>query len=167
MKKKLKGFTLVECIVAMAIIGVASVMMAQIYSGIAKINRDNAAANRTLNEEMDYVEKQLTEDGDNISCTIMTNYNVSTADAKKKETDDPSKVSVSQNSSVTFSLKVKDSTPSILSGKFSAIDKANDNVEIGVVVYKAKKQADRADKIQYEEDTVRYKFIRPSPDSYE
>ena len=30
MKKKIKGFTLIECIVAMAIIGIASVMMAQI-----------------------------------------------------------------------------------------------------------------------------------------
>lgn len=163
MKKKIKGFTLVECIVAMAIIGVASVMMAQIYSGIAKINRDNAAANRTLNEEMKFCEQQLMKGGDNVSCTLLTNYPTDSTHEKINgmgvAVDD--QVKIAPNQSFTFTIETKDSTES---SKFSALDTSRKR-NVGVVVYKIKE--DKADSSQYEDQIIRYKFIRPDPTTYE
>lgn len=163
MKKKIKGFTLVECIVAMAIIGIASVMMAQIYSGIAKINRDNAAANRTLNEEMKFCEQQLMKGGDNVSCTLLTNYSTTAVDEKINgagiAADD--QVKLVPNQSFTFKITTKESGDS---SKFSALDPSRKR-NVGVVVYKIKE--DKADSAEYEDQIIRYKFIRPEPSTYD
>ena len=57
MRRKIKGFTLIECIVALAILGVASLTMAQIYANVAKRNRDNHLVNTSLSNQMAYVEQ--------------------------------------------------------------------------------------------------------------
>lgn len=57
--KSLKGFTLVECVVAMAILGIASLVMAQIYGSVAKINRENHRANQSLSQTVAAAEKQI------------------------------------------------------------------------------------------------------------
>ena len=57
MKKALKGFTLIECIVALAVLGVASLTMAQIYASVATKNRENHVVNTSLSNQMAYVEK--------------------------------------------------------------------------------------------------------------
>lgn len=57
MRMKIKGFTLIECIVALAILGVASLTMAQIYANVASRNRDNHLVNTSLSNQMAYVEK--------------------------------------------------------------------------------------------------------------
>lgn len=57
---KLKGFTLIECIVAMAIIGVASMLIAQVYGAVAIMNRNNAQINTTLVEQMKMAERGIT-----------------------------------------------------------------------------------------------------------
>lgn len=57
MKKTFKGFTLIECIVALALLGVASLTMAQIYARVAANNRDNHLINTSLSNQMAYVEK--------------------------------------------------------------------------------------------------------------
>lgn len=57
MKKALRGFTLVECLVALAILGIASLTMAQIYAGVSKRNRENHLINSSLSNQMAYVEK--------------------------------------------------------------------------------------------------------------
>lgn len=56
--KKLKGFTLVECIVALAVLGIASLVMVEIYSNICRINRGNHDTNSSLAYQMKYVEKK-------------------------------------------------------------------------------------------------------------
>ncbi len=56
--KKLKGFTLVECIVALAILGIASLVMVEIYANVCKINRANHDTNSSLAYQMKYVEKK-------------------------------------------------------------------------------------------------------------
>ena len=56
--KKLKGFTLVECLVAMAVLGIASLTIAQVYGAVALMNRDNHVNNTSLSEQMRYVERQ-------------------------------------------------------------------------------------------------------------
>lgn len=55
--KNFKGFTLLECIIALAILGIASLVMAQIYANVSKINRTNHATNTSLAYQMEYVEK--------------------------------------------------------------------------------------------------------------
>lgn len=57
MKRKFKGFTLVECIVAIAILGVASLVMAQIYASVSVNNKMNHLVNTSLSNQMKYVEE--------------------------------------------------------------------------------------------------------------
>lgn len=56
MKKTFKGFTLIECIVALAILGVASLTLAQIYARVAATNRSNHIVNTSLANQVAYVE---------------------------------------------------------------------------------------------------------------
>lgn len=46
--KKQKGFTLVECIVALAVLGIAAMVMAQVYSMVCKANEMNHRMNESL-----------------------------------------------------------------------------------------------------------------------
>ena len=57
MKKHFKGFTLIECLIALAILGVASLTMAQIYASVAQRNRNNQIMNTSLSNQMSYVER--------------------------------------------------------------------------------------------------------------
>lgn len=57
MKKHFKGFTLVECLIALAILGIASLTMAQIYANVSNRNRMNHLVNTSLSNQMAYVEK--------------------------------------------------------------------------------------------------------------
>lgn len=63
MKNKLKGFTLVECLIALAILGLATMTMAQIYGGVAKVNKNNNEINTSISNQMKYVEKQIDDGG--------------------------------------------------------------------------------------------------------
>lgn len=55
--KKIKGFTLVECIVALAVLGIASLTMAQIYANVSLRNKNNHLVNTSLSNQMAYVEQ--------------------------------------------------------------------------------------------------------------
>ncbi len=57
MKKSFKGFTLIECLIALAVLGIASLTMAQIYANVANRNRQNHLLNTSLSNQMAYVEK--------------------------------------------------------------------------------------------------------------
>ncbi|MBQ5320107.1 MAG: prepilin-type N-terminal cleavage/methylation domain-containing protein [Oscillospiraceae bacterium] len=57
MKRKLKGFTLIECLVALAILGIASLTMAQIYAQVSLRNKNNHLENTSLANQMAYVEQ--------------------------------------------------------------------------------------------------------------
>ncbi|MDE5577366.1 MAG: type II secretion system GspH family protein [Oscillospiraceae bacterium] len=63
MKRKLKGFTLIECLVALAILGVASLTMAQIYASVARKNMANHTNNTSIAKQMEFIEKELRENG--------------------------------------------------------------------------------------------------------
>lgn len=58
MKKKVKGFTLVECIVAMALIGIASLFMCQIYAALASLEKSNKMTSTSLVEQMKIAERE-------------------------------------------------------------------------------------------------------------
>ncbi len=69
MKKTLKGFTLIECLVALAILGIASLTMAQIYARVAARNNMNHLVNTSLAYQMKYVESYTDSE------TISVKYN--------------------------------------------------------------------------------------------
>ncbi len=56
--KKLKGFTLVECLISLAVLAVASLVMAQIYASVGSINRQNHYMNTSLAAQMALVEQR-------------------------------------------------------------------------------------------------------------
>ena len=56
MKKTFKGFTLVECLVAMAILAIAGTLMAEIYATVAQRNNSNNFLNTSLANQMKYIE---------------------------------------------------------------------------------------------------------------
>lgn len=86
MKKRFKGFTLIECLIALAILGIASLTMAQIYAGVSKRNKDNNLVNTSLSNQMAYVEKYTEAETVKIyyngTSTSQKDPNVSTADRK-------------------------------------------------------------------------------------
>lgn len=59
--RKIKGFTLIECLVALAILGIASLVLAQIYGNVARINRFNHDVNNSLAYQMKYVEDRTAD----------------------------------------------------------------------------------------------------------
>lgn len=65
MKKSLKGFTLIECLVSLAILGIASLTMAQIYSSVALRNRQNHELNASMSNQTSFIEKQVKNEGVN------------------------------------------------------------------------------------------------------
>ncbi|MDR0943197.1 MAG: type II secretion system GspH family protein [Ruminococcus sp.] len=54
--RKLSGFTLVECLVALMVLGLASLTLAQVYAAVAKGRRENEYMNYSLAEQMAYIE---------------------------------------------------------------------------------------------------------------
>ena len=56
--KKIKGFTLVECIVAIAILSIGTLVMASIYACVAQINEKTHRANESLSQTIQRVETQ-------------------------------------------------------------------------------------------------------------
>ena len=54
---KIKGFTLVECLIALAILGIGSLVMAQIYADVSKRNLSNHNVNTSLSYQMKVVEE--------------------------------------------------------------------------------------------------------------
>lgn len=57
MKRTFKGFTLVECLIAMAILAIASTLMAGIYASVSTRNKFNHFNNTSLANQMAYIEK--------------------------------------------------------------------------------------------------------------
>lgn len=67
MKKTFKGFTLVECLIAMAILAIAGTLMAEIYATVSKRNNANQFMNTSLANQMAYIEKY--ENSDTVKIT--------------------------------------------------------------------------------------------------
>lgn len=63
MKRKFKGFTLIECLVALALLGVASLTMAQIYASVSKMNLKNHQNNTSISNQEQFIETELKEKG--------------------------------------------------------------------------------------------------------
>jgi prepilin-type N-terminal cleavage/methylation domain-containing protein len=58
MKKKLKAFTLVECIIALAVFAIAALTITQVYASIARMNKQNEYMQYSLAKQMQYIERE-------------------------------------------------------------------------------------------------------------
>lgn len=93
MKLKFKGFTLIECLVALAVLGIASLIMAQIYANVSRINRSNHITNTSLAYQMKYVENYSTDADDTVSMLYGGAAGAASADPSKP----PAKTSTETN----------------------------------------------------------------------
>lgn len=55
--RKFKGFTLIECLVAMAILGVASMLLVQAYTQLMRVTVMNDTINYSISQQMANAEK--------------------------------------------------------------------------------------------------------------
>ncbi|MBP0957232.1 MAG: prepilin-type N-terminal cleavage/methylation domain-containing protein [Oscillospiraceae bacterium] len=73
MKRKLKGFTLIECIIAMFILAVSSLLLVQAYTQLVTVTRENYTRYNSIGRQMedaentDYAEGKLTDDPKDVS----------------------------------------------------------------------------------------------------
>lgn len=86
--KKTKGFTLIECLVALAILGVSSLLLAQAYTALMRISNQTNSLNYSLNYQMADAEvksasvEDITVSGSKIKITNSTtgkDYSLDTA----------------------------------------------------------------------------------------
>ena len=87
MRKSFKGFTLIECLVALAILGLASLTMAQIYASVSARNKMNHLVNTSLSNQMAYVEKYTNTDAVPIYFGDIGHTGVSASDPNYSSTD--------------------------------------------------------------------------------
>lgn len=70
MKRKIKGFTLIECLVALAVLGVSSLLLVQAYTQLMKMTNLNHAVYTSIADQMADVEKSNTANAKELSPTI-------------------------------------------------------------------------------------------------
>ena len=64
MKKKVKGFTLIECLVALAILGISSLLMVQAYTQLMKMTNMNNSIQVSISRQMADAERGAAADTD-------------------------------------------------------------------------------------------------------
>lgn len=68
-KKTLKGFTLIECIIAMLILGISSLLLVQAYAQLMRVSSMSNEENISISKQMEDAEKKNNDDADKISTT--------------------------------------------------------------------------------------------------
>ncbi|MGN0638970.1 MAG: type II secretion system protein [Huintestinicola sp.] len=63
MKKRLKAFTLIECIIAMAILAVSSMLLVQAYSALASVSNKTSENNNSIYLQMQDAESPAAAEG--------------------------------------------------------------------------------------------------------
>lgn len=111
MSKKIKGFTLIECLVALAILGIASLVMAQIYAAVSRTNLNNHNVNTSLSYQMKIVEKATKTDAVEIYYGNSTDTPDTHSLSQSGDGNPPDKASVSvQHNYITMTKYKKDGT---------------------------------------------------------
>lgn len=70
MKKNFKAFTLIECLVALAILGISSLLLVQAYTQLMKMTNLNNAVYTSIADQMADVEKSSTGNAKKLSPDI-------------------------------------------------------------------------------------------------
>lgn len=163
MKKTFKGFTLIECIVALAILGIASLTMAQIYANVSQRNRTNHLVNTSLSNQMAHVEKYTSTE----AVPIYFGATTDTADGEASEASTtkypPHKTSKPVNNNYISFVRVapKAADPS----KYDVFNDETYSFPTDIYVLKSRDHADRdSDDTGYSGETednynLRYKYI--------
>lgn len=162
--KKIKGFTLLECLIAMALIGITSLLMVQVYGTVAMMNKDNNMMNNSIERQMQYAEKQLTEvansspDKDAVKIVELSSYGKTGADGEIDKDKGGMEIEMASESKTMFgsSFYVDEYTCPydlyvIGIEKDNADGQAVDDYARGTVAK------------YYDDNNVRYKFIKPKP----
>lgn len=66
-KKTLKGFTLIECIIALFILGISSLLLVQAYGQLMRVSSMSNEENISLSKQMEDAEKKNNGDADKVS----------------------------------------------------------------------------------------------------
>lgn len=92
MKKKLKGFTLIECIIAMFILAISSLLLVQAYTQLVSITRENYTRYNSIGRQMADAENPTS--------------------AESKSTDVQAK-KIAEAKTLTFNTKYPDSSTTV------------------------------------------------------
>lgn len=168
MKKHFKGFTLVECLIALAILGIASLVMAQIYANVSRINMSNHQVNTSLSYQMKLAEDATGTDSVSIYYGDTANVPDSHSDSQGGDCKIPS-----QSGTLTQSNYIKISKIEVDgSGNESTTDYYEFPVDIYVLL--SRDQSDQPSKVnnagtwvdnpnykgsEEKEISLRYKYI--------
>ena len=74
--KQLKGFTLIECIIAMFILGISSLLLVQAYSQLMRVSALSSNENISISKQMDAAENKDDSDADKITATNQKDFKV-------------------------------------------------------------------------------------------
>ena len=85
MRKRIKGFTLIECLVALAVLGVSSLLLVQAYTQLMSMTNLNHAVYTSIADQMADVEKSSTGNAKELSPTLNKNNKYSTGEGRKLE----------------------------------------------------------------------------------
>ncbi|MDE6593654.1 MAG: prepilin-type N-terminal cleavage/methylation domain-containing protein [Oscillospiraceae bacterium] len=82
MKKRFKGFTLIECLVALAVLGVSSMLLVQAYSQLMKMTNLNHAVYTSIADQMADVEKSSTGHAKELSPALDKSHKYSSSEGR-------------------------------------------------------------------------------------
>lgn len=85
MKKRIKGFTLVECLVALAVLGVSSMLLVQAYTQLMKMTNLNHAVYTSISDQMADVEKSSTGNAKELSPPLNASNQYSNSEGRTLE----------------------------------------------------------------------------------
>lgn len=155
--KKIKGFTLLECIIAMAIIGITSMLMVQVYGTVARMTKDNNMMNNSIERQMQYAEKQLEEvasssaDNGVVKVRRLSSYDHGTGVVGSVH-----KIKIRQDTAPSGS--------GFTVGKNSDVQAEIDLYVIGIETEQAAAASEYGNSSgveSYDDNNMRYKFIKP------
>ncbi|MGN0601017.1 MAG: type II secretion system protein J [Oscillospiraceae bacterium] len=119
--KKMRGFTLIECLVALAILGISSLIMAQIYASVCNVNRMNHQNNSSIANQMKYVEKKTNSEA------VPVYSNGGNKEQKLSDTEKESGREPPVNSTTKYNITLKrDALPNTLGSRSAAYGYAVD-----------------------------------------
>ncbi len=102
MKKRIKGFTLIECLVALAVLGVSSMLLVQAYTQLMKMTNLNHAVYTSIADQMADVEKSSTGNAKELSPTLNTANQYSNSEGRTLQIERVTKSVNASTGEVTY-----------------------------------------------------------------